>query len=80
MNNLRLEDARRQLGLSTMEVWVDYFALGGTLDAIQLDGYLRGDGDIGNADHNVLVHAPSTKCSAHADRTIPFPIALSEAR
>lgn len=57
MNHLRLEDARRQLGLSTMELWVDYFALGGTLDAIQLNGYLRGDGDIGNADHNVLVHA-----------------------
>ena len=57
MNHLRLEDARRQLGLSTMEVWVDYFALGGTLDAIQLNGYLRGDGDIGDADHNVLVHA-----------------------
>ena len=33
MNHLRLEDARRQLGLSTMELWVDYFALGGTLDA-----------------------------------------------
>ena len=57
MNHLRLDDARRQLGLSTMELWVDYFALGGTLDATQLDRYLRGDGDIGNADHNVLVHA-----------------------
>ena len=27
----RLDDARRQLGLSTMELWVDYFALGGIL-------------------------------------------------
>ena len=57
MNHLRLEDARRQLGVSTIDLWVDYFALGGTLDAIQLDRYLRGDGEIGNADHNVLVHA-----------------------
>ena len=53
----RLDDARRLLGLSTMELWVDYFALGGILDAIQLDRYLRGDGEIGNADRNVLVHA-----------------------
>jgi len=29
----------------------------GTLDATQLDHYRRGDGDIGNGDHNVLVHA-----------------------
>ena len=57
MNHLRVEDARRRLGLSTMELWVDYFALGGILDAIQLDRYLRGDGEMGNADHNVLVHA-----------------------
>ena len=57
MNHLRLDDARRQLGVSTIDLWVDYFALGGTLDATQLDHYLRGDGDIGNADHNVLVHA-----------------------
>jgi hypothetical protein len=57
MSHLPVEDARRQLGLSTMELWVDYFALGGILDAIQLDRYLRGDGEMGNADHNVLVHA-----------------------
>ena len=60
MSHLRLDEARRQLGLSTMELWVDYFALGGILDATQLDRYLRGDGDggeIGNGDHNVLVHA-----------------------
>ena len=42
-----------------MELWVDYFALGGILNATQLGRYLRGDGDgeIGNGDHNVLVHA-----------------------
>jgi hypothetical protein len=57
MSHLRLEDARRKLGLSIMELWVDYFALGGILNATQLDRYLRGDGEIGNADRNVLVHA-----------------------
>jgi len=73
MNHLRLEDARRQLGLSTMELWVDYFALGGTLDAIQLSGYLRGDGDIGDADHNVLVHALNEVFRARGhDQTLAY--------
>jgi hypothetical protein len=57
MSHLRLEDARRKLGLSIMELWVDYFTLGGILNATQLDRYLSGDGEIGNADRNVLVHA-----------------------
>jgi len=56
MANL-LETARRRLGLSTMELWVDFFALGGTLDAFALDRYLRGDRDISDTDHNVLAHA-----------------------
>jgi hypothetical protein len=57
MSHLRLEDARRQLGLSIMELWIDYFTLGGILNATQLDRYLSGDGEIGNADRDVLVHA-----------------------
>jgi hypothetical protein len=57
MSHNRLDDARKQLGLSTMQLWVDYFALGGNLDAGQLERYLRGDQEIGRADHNVLVHA-----------------------
>ena len=55
MTHLRLDDARRRLGLSTMEVWVDFFALGGTLDAFDLDRYLRGDHQVSAADHEVLV-------------------------
>ena len=57
MTQRRLDEARRHLGLSTMELWVDYFALGGTLNAHELERYLHGDHDATDTDHNVLVHA-----------------------
>jgi hypothetical protein len=52
-----LDVVRRDLGLSYLELWIDYFALGGALDVVQLTRYLRGDRDLTNSDHNVLVHA-----------------------
>jgi hypothetical protein len=57
MTQPRLDEARRRLGLSTMELWVDFFALGGTLSAHELERYLHDDHDITDTDHNVLVHA-----------------------
>ncbi len=51
------EAARQHLGLSYLDVWIDYFALGGNLDADQLADYLRGERDVSDADHNVVAHA-----------------------
>jgi hypothetical protein len=53
----RLDIARRQLDLSYMDLWIDYFALGGTLDLAALTGYLRGDRTNTDSDHNIIVHA-----------------------
>jgi hypothetical protein len=53
----RLDLARRQLGLSYMELWIDYFALGGILDLGGLTGYLQGARVNSDGDHNVIVHA-----------------------
>jgi len=53
----RLDLARRQLGLSYTELWIDYFALGGILDLSALTGYLQGDRTNSDGDHNVIVHA-----------------------
>jgi hypothetical protein len=53
----RLEDARRRLGLTYTQLWIDYFALGGNLNAGQLANYLRGDRHVTDTDHNVVVHA-----------------------
>ena len=52
-----LDAARRQLGLSYLDVWIDYFALGGNLDAEQLADYLRGGRDVSDTEHNVVTHA-----------------------
>jgi hypothetical protein len=51
------EAARQHLGLSYMDVWIDYFALGGNLDAGQLTDYLRGQRHVSDTDHNIVVHA-----------------------
>ena len=53
----RLDIARRQLDLSYMDLWIDYFALGGILDVRGLTGYLQGDRPSSDTDHNVIVHA-----------------------
>lgn len=53
----RLEAARRHLGLSYLDVWIDCFALGGNLDAGQLTEYLPGERDVSTVDHNVVVTA-----------------------
>jgi hypothetical protein len=57
MHDPRLDVARQQLGLSYMDLWVDYFALGGYLDVGGLTGYLHGDRPTNTTDHNTIVHA-----------------------
>jgi hypothetical protein len=57
MNHRNLEAARQRLGLSYMDLWIDYFAIGGNLSADQLGLYLGGDRDVTNTEHNVLAHA-----------------------
>jgi hypothetical protein len=52
-----LELARRELGLSYLDLWVDCFGLGGKLNAEQLTDYLRGRSEVDRTDHNVIVHA-----------------------
>jgi hypothetical protein len=52
-----LDDARRHLGLSYIDLWVKCFALGGNLDADALVGYLRGERPVSDSDHNVIAHA-----------------------
>ena len=57
MGHRSLEAARHRLGLTYMDLWIDYFALGGNLAADQLALYLRGTRNVGEFDHNVLTHA-----------------------
>ena len=57
MAHRALEEARRSLGLSYMDVWMDFFALGGNLDAEHVAQCLRGDRPVSDSDYNVLAHA-----------------------
>ena len=53
-----LDAARRQLGLTMLELWTAYFAIGGHHDAAALTDYLTGHGDTPtNSDHDIVVHA-----------------------
>jgi hypothetical protein len=67
-----LDAARQHLGLSYLNVWIDYFALGGNLTAVQLTAYLRGERDVSVVDHNVVVHALN---EAFVDRGDNHPLA-----
>ena len=57
MDDVALETARRDLGVSYMDLWIDYFALGGSLDIDALTGYLHGDRHPNPTDHNLIAHA-----------------------
>ena len=56
MHDPALDLARQQLGLSYMDLWIDYFALGGHLNVGGLTGYLQGDRPTSTTDHNTIVH------------------------
>ena len=63
------EAARQHLGLSYLDVWVSYFGLGGNLNADHLSDYLRGERDVSDIDHNVVVHALNESSSTAATTT-----------
>jgi hypothetical protein len=57
MSELGLDAARQLLGLTFVDLWVEYFALGGCLDANGLTAYLQHEDAVGSSDHDVIVHA-----------------------
>ncbi|CAN5654541.1 MAG: hypothetical protein ACR2HP_17830 [Ilumatobacteraceae bacterium] len=59
-----LDTARRQLGLSVLELWTEYFALGGRIDANGLAAYLRAASDLSDTEHNVIAHALNERFQA----------------
>jgi hypothetical protein len=52
-----LQAARHDLGVSVIELWTDYFALGGNLQPIDIDAYLAGITDVSDIDHDLITHA-----------------------
>ena len=63
-----LDAARRQLGMTMLELWIAYFALGGHHDKGTLTAYLEGNGDTPtNSDHDIIVHALNESYHDHGE-------------
>jgi hypothetical protein len=57
MPYLTLEAARQTLGITVLDLWWTYFALGGSGDAYTLAAYLDGDTTATTATHNTIALA-----------------------
>lgn len=51
---LAIEVARRLAGLDTVELWLQYLALGGTAGAGEVIAFLEGSGPLGERDCELL--------------------------
>ena len=71
--NRVLEAARVQAGLSLNELWIAYFALGGSETAGAVRAYLGADVDPGLIDFDVLVQALNEKfMDLGGDHPVPY--------
>ena len=52
-----LEAARREIGLTTEDLWLRYFALGGAALPIEFEGFLAGALKPDRYDRDIVVHA-----------------------
>ena len=52
-----IEGGRRELGISSMQLWLDYLAIGGRASWVTLQGYLRGDAPLPPAEVDRLAQA-----------------------
>lgn len=61
--------AVRRSGLSGPEAWIQYFALGGSLSALEVEAYLRGEGDLPPFERTILAEAMREALSPASPRT-----------
>jgi hypothetical protein len=70
-----LEAARRELGLSVRDLWLDYFALGGSADVHEIGDFLGGMASPSDHDYDVLAVALNeTYRDRGADHPVPYSI------
>jgi hypothetical protein len=54
----QLDAGMRRLGLSVLDLWIDYIALGGNLDIDRLNEIVAGSTDTASdVDHDMIAHA-----------------------
>ena len=70
-----LEDARKDLGLSVRELWLDYFALGGSAALDEVGAFLGGTTSPSDHDYDVLAVALNeTYLDRGGDHPVPYSI------
>lgn len=69
-----LEAARNMLGLTEPQLWLAYLGLGGNLLPATLSAALRGEVDLGDHDHDLLVQALNDRF-VELDQDHPLPYA-----
>jgi hypothetical protein len=69
-----LDLAREELGLSRVELFIRYFALGGTVECHRIDGFLDGRTEgLERVEYDMLVHALNERCSdLGLDHPVPY--------
>ena len=68
-----LEAARRRLGLSARDVWVGYFAVGGNGTAADVIGWLSGDLQPSDRDHDLLAQSLNDAfCERGMNHPVPY--------
>lgn len=68
-----LGTARRHLGMSFFDLWVAYIGVGGCCDTFQLQAYLSGTFDVGDGEHDCIVHAVNEALDdIHDDQRLPY--------
>jgi hypothetical protein len=70
-----LEAAQDQAGLSSWDLWMRYFALGGSASQGAVERHTRDGGVLDDGQHDVLVHALNERF-AEMDLGRPLPYAM----
>lgn len=73
--SIALEAARDMLGLSLLDLWVDYVGIGGSLNEEGVNAALSGRSSLSVLDHDLLVHALNER---FVDRDENHPLAYSD--
>jgi hypothetical protein len=69
-----LEAAQAQAGLSSWDLWLRYFALGGSASPGAVEGHTRDGGVLDDGQHDILVHALNER---FADMDLGRPLAYA---
>ena len=68
-----LDGARQEVGLSQDELWMRYFALGGSAMPTEFEAYLTGALHAEPGEHDILVHAVNERSmELGSDRRWPY--------